>query len=149
MLAEFRSVAFEDAEHLTGAMVAELAARYGGDGASPADGADFLPPYGMFLIGSLSGTDVACGGLRPLTAGIGEIKRMYADPAVRGQGIARALLQRLLQHGRDLGLGEIWLETGLKQPEAIALYTSEGFTPIAKYGYYKDEPLSRCFAILL
>jgi hypothetical protein len=38
------------------------------------------------------------------------------------------------------------LETGLAQPEAIALYESSGYTRIPSFGYYKDEPLNRCFA---
>jgi putative acetyltransferase len=84
-----------------------------------------------------------------LDNGIGEIKRMYAAPAVRGRGIARALLRALLDHARDNGLGEVWLETGTLQPEAISLYESEGFTAIEKYGYYKDEDLSRCYGIRL
>jgi GNAT superfamily N-acetyltransferase len=146
---ELRSAPFDDALHLTGPMVAELSQRYGGDGASPADGADFLPPYGVFLVGAVDGTDVACGGLRLLDNGVGEIKRMYAAPEVRGQGIARALLRELLAHARQVGLREVWLETGTLQPEAIALYESEGFVPIEKYGYYKDEELSRCYGLPL
>jgi GNAT superfamily N-acetyltransferase len=146
---DVRAVPFEAAAHLTGPMVAELSARYGGDGASPADGADFLPPYGVFLVASVDGTDVACGGLRRLDDGVGEIKRMYAAPEVRGHGIARGLLRALLEHARGAGLREVWLETGTLQPEAIGLYASEGFTPIEKYGYYKDEDLSRCYGIWL
>ena len=38
------------------------------------------------------------------------------------------------------------LETGLRQPEAIALYESSGYTPIAKFGFYRDSPTSRCYA---
>ena len=38
------------------------------------------------------------------------------------------------------------LETGLRQPEAIALYESSGYTPIPSFGYYKDAPLNRCYA---
>ena len=148
-MADVRAVLFEDAVHLTGPMVAELSERYGGDGASPTDGSDFLPPYGVFLVAAVDGTDVACGGLRLLDDGIGEIKRMYAAPSVRGRGIARALLRELLTHARGTGLREVWLETGTLQPEAIGLYESEGFTPIEKYGYYKDEDLSRCYAVIL
>jgi len=37
------------------------------------------------------------------------------------------------------------LETGTKQPEAIALYTSSGYTEIPHFGVYKNEPESRCF----
>ncbi len=140
-------MAFEAAGHLTGPMVAEMSARYGGDAASPADSSDFLPPYGLFLVASVEGTDVACAGLRRLKQGVGEIKRMYVAPEARGRGIARSLLRALLEHARGAGLTEVWLETGTLQPEAIALYISEGFTPIEKYGYYKDEDLSRCYGI--
>ena len=38
------------------------------------------------------------------------------------------------------------LETGLAQPEAIALYTAAGYEPVEGFGHYKDEPLSRSFA---
>ncbi len=37
------------------------------------------------------------------------------------------------------------LETGLRQPEAIALYESHGYTPIPNYGFYRESPLSRCY----
>jgi putative acetyltransferase len=146
---DLRAVPLAGASALVGAMVAEMSARYGGDGASPIAGDDFEPPDGVFLVGAVDGRDVACGGLRLLAPGVGEVKRMYVDPSVRGQGCARALLRALLDHARARGLHEVRLETGLLQPEAIGLYASEGFTPIAPYGYYKDEPLSRCFALSL
>ena len=38
------------------------------------------------------------------------------------------------------------LETGTRQPEAIALYTSAGYTPMAAFGVYRDSPKCRCFA---
>jgi hypothetical protein len=38
------------------------------------------------------------------------------------------------------------LETGTKQPEAIALYTSSGYTPAVKFGLYRCHEESRCFA---
>ncbi|MCW2584533.1 MAG: gcn5-related n-acetyltransferase [Frankiales bacterium] len=144
---ELRSVPFGEAQELTAAMVAELNERYGEDGsASPAEGADFLPPYGVFLVVTVDGQDVACGGLRLLEPGIGEVKRMYAAPEVRGGGLARRVLRALLEHAGSVGLREVWLETGTLQPEAIALYESEGFAPIPRYGYFKDEPLSLCYA---
>ena len=37
------------------------------------------------------------------------------------------------------------LETGLRQPEAIALYESDGYTPIPNFGFYKESPLSVCY----
>ncbi|GDY55981.1 hypothetical protein SVIO_066040 [Streptomyces violaceusniger] len=41
------------------------------------------------------------------------------------------------------------LETGTEQPEAIALYTSSGYTPVTKFGLYRFEETSRCYAKLL
>jgi GNAT superfamily N-acetyltransferase len=144
-----RTVALEEAAVLTTALEAELSQRYGGGAASPTSGADFVPPHGVFLVARLEGQDVACGGVRSLAPGIGEVKRMYTDPSVRGRGVARALLRGLLDDARAAGLREVRLETGTLQPEAIALYESEGFTPIEPYGYFKDEPLSRCYALVL
>ena len=41
------------------------------------------------------------------------------------------------------------LETGIAQPEAIALYESSGYVHVPGFGYYRDSPLSRCLAIAL
>lgn len=144
---ELRPVPFAEAASLVDAQIAELSARYGEEGASPVDGADFDPPHGAFLVARVGGVDVGCGGLRPLSAEVGEVKRMYADPMVRGQGVGRALLRALLDHARAVGLREVWLETGVRQPEAMALYVSEGFAPIEPYGHYKDHPESRCYRL--
>lgn len=142
-------VRYQDAHALVEALDADLSVRYDGEGSSPVEGADFLPPYGIFLVASVDGGDVACGGLRLLKDGVGEVKRMYTSPSARGRGVARALLRALVEHARAVGLDEVWLETGTMQPEAIALYESEGFSPIAPYGYYKNEPLSRCYRLML
>lgn len=146
---DLRPVALAEAADLVAAMVAEMSARYGGEGASPLEADDFLPPDGLLLVGSVDGRDVACGGLRLLAPGVGEVKRMYVEPAVRGRGLSRQLLRALLQHARDRGLREVRLETGALQPEAIGLYESEGFVPVPPYGHFKDEPLSRCYALAL
>jgi GNAT superfamily N-acetyltransferase len=142
-------VAIEEAARLVAEQVEEMAARYGDAGPSPLDGSDFLPPFGVFLIAELDGVEVGCAGLRLIAEGIGEVKRMYAVPSVRGQGVGRALLRGLLSHARSVGLREVWLETGTRQPEAMGLYVQEGFTAIEPYGFHKDHPESRCFAISL
>jgi putative acetyltransferase len=74
---------------------------------------------------------------------------MYVAPSHRGQGVSRLVLRALLDHARAVGLAEVWLETGVRQPEAISLYESEGFTPIAAYGFYKENAESRCFRLVL
>ena len=132
----------------------ELTARYEGGPASMADPSQFLPPYGVFLVLSADGADLACGGVRRLQEDgveglLGEVKRMYVVPAARGRGLSRMLLRALVEHAREVGMAQLWLETGLRQPEAMALYESEGFAPIERYGQYKDEVESRCYRLLL
>lgn len=140
-------VRFDDARAvaLTDAMGAELLARYGDGGPSPAAAGDFDAP-GTFLLAEVDGEAVACGGLRPYGPATGEVKRMYVAPAHRGRGHARTLLRALLDHARAQGMSRVLLETGTEQPEAMALYASEGFTPVPAYGHYAHDPRSRCFA---
>ena len=149
---QLRTVSYDEASDLVAAMGEELTIRYGGiGGPSHADAADFLPPQGVFLVGAVDGVDVACGGVRQLEGfgpGLGgEVKRMYVVPSVRGRGLSRVLLRTLVAHARSVGMTGLWLETGTAQPEAMALYESEGFRPIPRYGTYKDEPESRCYAL--
>ena len=125
----------------------EMTARYGGGSASPVAAEQFSGEHGTFLVARLENLDVGCGGLRLLREGVGEVKRMYVEPAARGRGVARALLRGLLDHARAAGLGRVQLETGELQPEAVALYESEGFEPIEPYGHYRDDPRSLCFAL--
>jgi GNAT superfamily N-acetyltransferase len=146
---ELRSVPYEEAAPLTRALWQEMVDRYGDGDESPAHPEEFLPPYGVFLVGSVEGNDVACGGLRLRSQGIGEIKRMYVEPSARGQGLSRAVLLSLLDHARSVELTEIWLETGTEQPEARGLYESAGFVPMEPYGSYQDDERSRCYRLAL
>jgi GNAT superfamily N-acetyltransferase len=65
---------------------------------------------------------------------------MYVRPSARGRGIARALLAACEDAARELGYNELWLETGTQQPEAIALYLTSGYEPIATFGQFACEP---------
>jgi len=144
-----REVEFDEPEaaRLSEAMAAEMAARYGGGGASPASASLFSTPPGVFLVAELEGRSVGCGGLCLFETGVGEVKRMYVEPEARGRGVARALLRALVAHARGTGLVRVQLETGTEQPESVALYRSEGFTPIPAYGHYRADPRSLCFAL--
>jgi len=107
-------------------------------------------PRGAFVVAHRDGEAVGCGALRSLPGGdpsIAEIKRMYTDPAARGRGVARALLRHLVAVAAELGYAQVVLETGTRQPEAMALYVSEGWAPLAPYGEYCGEHLSRCFVL--
>ncbi|HEV2310935.1 MAG TPA: GNAT family N-acetyltransferase [Acidimicrobiia bacterium] len=129
-------------------LLAELHDRYGQDDADPdrLDAPQLAAPHGTFLVAWLGADAIGCGGLRRADEGIGEIKRMYVRPAWRGHGIGRRLLDAIETRARTLGYERLILETGTRQPEAIGLYTSAGYAPIAPYGAYRSSPLSRCFA---
>ncbi|WP_413721301.1 GNAT family N-acetyltransferase [Sodalis sp. RH24] len=71
-----------------------------------------------------------------------EIKRLYVDPAFRGCGIASALLTRLEGWARGQGFRDLYLETGIYQMDAVALYEKQGFSRVGRFGAYPDDPLS-------
>lgn len=98
------------------------------------------------MIGRDAGQPVACGGVRLVEPQVGELKRMYVVPAARRRGIARALLHHLEHEARALGATRLRLETGLHQPEAIALYASAGYADAEPFGHYAGAPLARHLA---
>jgi GNAT superfamily N-acetyltransferase len=131
------------AQGLTAVALADLAQRYGGEGDStPIDAAEFAPPHGVFLVAYVDGDPAGCGGwrTRPDDHGSAEIKRMYTAPQFRGYGVAQAVLAALQDSARASGMRRMVLETGLAQPEAIALYTRCGYQRIPNFGYYRDYP---------
>jgi GNAT superfamily N-acetyltransferase len=132
---------------LAGAHLAEMERRYGAEDEEDGLVPDQLaPPHGTFLVAWLDDEAVGCGGLRCIEPGVGEIKRMYVAPSVRRSGVARMILTELEVNAHAFGYARLKLETGIKQPEAIALYESHGYEQIEPYGVYKDSPLSRCYA---
>ncbi|KPC49162.1 GNAT family N-acetyltransferase [Amantichitinum ursilacus] len=87
------------------------------------------------------GEAIGCGGVL-LTAAHGELKRMYVQPAWRGNGIGSAILRFLEQQARAHGLRRVYLETGIYQPEAIDLYRRAGYEACAAFSGYQPDPLS-------
>jgi GNAT superfamily N-acetyltransferase len=73
---------------------------------------------------------VACGGVRPVSPGIGEIKRMFVTAAARGRGHGRALLAELERRARELGYERVRLYTTEVLHEARALYDDAGYRRI-------------------
>jgi GNAT superfamily N-acetyltransferase len=141
-------VAFDSAlaQSLIAEVQQEYVVRYGGPDATVIDPAQFAPPYGVFFVATADGEPIGCGGLRRHDDGVVEVKRMFVRVAYRRRGHARALLRALEDRARQQGYRRVVLETGLAQPEALALYASEGYAPIDGFGHYKDAPLSRSFA---
>jgi GNAT superfamily N-acetyltransferase len=138
-----------DAVRLVADVQAEYVVRYGGQDDSPVDPLQFEPPRGSFFVGYVDDVPVATGAWRRSeveafgTRETCEIKRMYVVAAARGQGLARRMLAHLEESARAAGARALVLETGLKQPEALALYESSGYVAVPGFGYYRDSPLSR------
>jgi putative acetyltransferase len=89
---------------------------------------------------------IACGAIKQFSAEAMEVKRMYTIPEGRGKGTATKILLELEQWARELLYKKCVLETGKRQPDAIALYKKNGYTLIPNYGQYADVENSVCFA---
>ena len=87
---------------------------------------------------------VAAGAFKKFSPEAVEIKRMFVMPDFRGRGIAFQVLQELESWAVGLGYSYCILETGKKQPEAIALYKKSGYEVIPNYGQYKNVSNSVC-----
>lgn len=148
-----------DAVKLNDEVQLEYAERYSADGgsegdATPLDASMFQPPRGLFLIAyDDQDRPVATGGWRSqekndhgYSDGDAELKRMYVIPEARGLGLARRILAVLEEDAKAAGRTRMVLETGIRQPEAIALYLSVGYLPCAKFGHYREYENSRCYA---
>jgi GNAT superfamily N-acetyltransferase len=131
-----------DAAALIDELQDEYVVRYGGRDATPVAPEQFAPPLGLFLVGYLEGVPVVCGGWRSHGDGVAELKRMYVTPSARGRGLARAMLAELESTAGAAGHHRIILESGQKQPEAIAMYASSGYTPVPSFGHYAENELS-------
>lgn len=126
--------------------------RYGSEDETPLDPLMFEPPTGSFFVGYVGGDPVATGAWRRHDVpalGLGataEVKRMYVVPRAQRCGHARRMLAVLEADAAACGAAAMILETGTRQPEAIALYESAGYRPVAGFGHYAGDSLSRSFA---
>ena len=99
----------------------------------------YAPPSGRLLLADMDGNTRGCIGLRPLasasasTGRIGEVKRLYVQPAARGTGLGLRLARALIDEARAIGYCELKLDTLERMREAQALYARLGFRPCAPY----------------
>ena len=77
------------------------------------------------------------------------VQEEYVVPAAQRRGHARRMLAHLEASAAAAGVEALVLETGIQQPEAIALYVSSGYEPVPGFGHYRDSELSRTFGRLL
>ncbi|WP_297773190.1 GNAT family N-acetyltransferase [uncultured Roseovarius sp.] len=89
-----------------------------------------------------SGDRILGTGALALRDGYGEVKSMFVDDAARGRGVADALLRRIEDEARDLGLPCLRLETGSLLEAAHRLYARHGFETSGPFGDYPESASS-------
>jgi GNAT superfamily N-acetyltransferase len=97
------------------------------------------PPGGTLILARLRIGPVGCAGVRPLTEGRCELKRVYVRPIARGRGIGRRLVEATLEFAERAGYRTMMLDTLPEMTEALALYASLGFTQVPAYW---DHPVA-------
>jgi GNAT superfamily N-acetyltransferase len=96
-----------------------------------------------------NGIPTGCGAIKEFSPDSMEVKRMYTLPGSRGKGIASQVLAELERWAAELSYEKCLLETGKRQPEAIALYKKRGYRLIPNYGQYAGVENSVCFEKIL
>jgi ribosomal protein S18 acetylase RimI-like enzyme len=94
----------------------------------------YAPPPGRLLLARVGAEAIGTVGLRPLSPGIAEMKRLWVEPGFAGQGLGRRLAERIIEIARIEGYRAMRLDTlGPKMPAALRLYRSLGFKEIPPY----------------
>jgi GNAT superfamily N-acetyltransferase len=102
---------------------------------------DLAPPHGFLLVARANGSVVGCAGLRLLADGLGEVKRVFVEPASRGQGIGTRLMMRLEWLACQHGLTHLRLDTRHDLVEARAMYAHLGYQEVPAFnnGRYSEH----------
>ncbi len=105
----------------------------------------------LFVARNAAGKAVGMGALKRHGPELGEVKRMFTLPEVRGQRVGRQLLERIVDLARERKLPVVMLETGTGEgmAEAHRLYTRYGFTPRGPFLDYPDSEWSAFFELNL
>lgn len=104
-----------------------------------------LEDLAVELIAYRDNQAIGCGAFKKYDEFTAEIKRMYVLPEEQGKDVASALLKELEKLASSLAYKTCILETGIRQPDAIALYKKNGYDITANYGPYMGVKNSLCF----
>lgn len=126
-------------------LAVEYSARYGGDAnqkheellAYPAD--EFEPPGGALIVALTSGLPIAGGAFRRYDSTTAELKRIWTAQAHRRLGYGQLVVAELERIALQRGYTRIYLTTGWRQPEAVALYLAMGYTPLYDRSSHSEE----------
>ena len=105
------------------------------------------PDTTVFVARDEHGQAVGCGALKLHADGLGEVKRMFTDPPVRGQRVGSALLDAIVEEARMRGVARLVLETGEGDgfDGAYRLYERSGFRRCGVVLDYPDSQWSRFY----
>jgi ribosomal protein S18 acetylase RimI-like enzyme len=94
----------------------------------------YAAPEGRLLLAEYDGLLAGCVALHKLESNVCEMKRLYLRPQMRGNGLGRALAERIIGEARQVGYSKMRLDT--VEPvmkDAVAMYRKLGFREIAPY----------------
>ncbi|GAB3456678.1 GNAT family N-acetyltransferase [Kineococcus endophyticus] len=145
---EERKVGDPELDALVAAAVLELNRRY----RDPGEPWEDYPIHGdvVFHLATVDGEPAGCIARvdvdEPDWTRTVEMKRVFVQERFRGRGVARALVGTFEEAARQAGAARVRLETGTRQPEAMALYEALGYARTTNFGPWADSPLSVCYA---
>ena len=139
-------------DNLTGAEIQQFLSDHLDDmhSISPPDSVHALDLNGLrapevtFWTAWAEGRLLGCGALKLMDDHSAEIKSMRTAPAHRGKGVARLILEHIIDQAITRGVTRLFLETG-SQPEfqpARSLYSRYGFEFRGPFGVYTEDPNS-------
>ncbi len=96
------------------------------------------------FVARVDGEALGMAALVARNDGTAEIKRMFVHDRARGRGVASGVVSALEEHARAVGIRVVQLETGPRQPAALALYLKHGFAIIPNFGPYVGDAFSVC-----
>lgn len=94
---------------------------------------DLRPPSGLFLVARQDGTVIGCVGLLLLPPGLGEVRRVFVEPAARGRGVGGQLLRAVEDEARSRAVTRLRLDTRSELVEARRLYARSGYHEVAPF----------------
>ncbi|NMG09400.1 GNAT family N-acetyltransferase [Brasilonema sp. UFV-L1] len=145
---EIETIDSDDALYLIEQLSTELAKRYEEDidkGKAAFELSEMDMPGAAFVIARLDRQPIGCGAIRAFDEeGVAEVKRMFVIPTMRGRGISKQILAKLEDTARSFGYTATILETGTRQPEAMALYEKAGYKRCHCWGKYINSSWSIC-----
>ncbi|MBN9696541.1 MAG: carbonate dehydratase [Zoogloea sp.] len=93
----------------------------------------YSAPAGRLFFAEVDGRPAGCIGIRPATDGVCEMKRLYVEPELRGNGVGRELALAAIKAAKALGYRKMMLDTLPAMRIAVKLYRELGFKEAPAY----------------